>query len=190
MIAVRICKTSLVAATALFLFLVVLNNLLDYGSNYRFVEGVLNMETTFPDNKLMWRAVSSPTVHTAFYIAIILWEAASCVLCAWGTLNLVGALKADGVLFNRAKKVAICGLTLSLLQWYVAFITVGSEWFLIAPGSIPRSLLRTFNFEIWKLKCLGACPEDLYCGNPKCGTEGIQHFACLPSWVSASSFST
>ena len=34
---------------------------------------------------------------------------------------------------------------------------------LIAPGSIPRSLLRTFNFEIWKLKCLGACPEDLYC---------------------------
>ena len=29
-------------------------------------------------------------------------------------------------------------------------------------GSIPRSLLRTFNFEIWKLKCLGACPEDLY----------------------------
>ena len=34
--------------------------------------------------------------------------------------------------------------------------------FLIAPDSIPRSLLRTFNFEIWKLKCLGACPEDLY----------------------------
>ena len=33
---------------------------------------------------------------------------------------------------------------------------------LIAPGSIPRSLFRTFNFEIWKLKCLGACPEDLY----------------------------
>ena len=33
---------------------------------------------------------------------------------------------------------------------------------LIAPGSIPRSLLRAFNFEIWKLKCLGACPEDLY----------------------------
>ena len=37
---------------------------------------------------------------------------------------------------------------------------------LIAPGSIPRSLLRTFNFEIWKLKCLGACPEDLYLKNP------------------------
>ncbi len=131
MIAVRICKTSLVAATTLFLFLVVLNNLLDYGSNYKFVEGVLSMETTFAENKLMWRAVSSPTVHTAFYIAIILWETVSCVLCAWGTLNLVGALKTDGVLFNRAKKVAICGLTLSLLLWYVAFITVGSDWFLM-----------------------------------------------------------
>ena len=39
------------------------------------------------------------------------------------------------------------------------------ECILIAPGSIPRSLLRTFNFEIWKLKCLGACPEDLYSTN-------------------------
>ena len=39
---------------------------------------------------------------------------------------------------------------------------LSSKEHLIAPGSIPRSLLRTFNFEIWKLKCLGACPEDLY----------------------------
>ena len=33
---------------------------------------------------------------------------------------------------------------------------------LIAPGSIPRSLLRTFNFEIWKLKCThkGVAPPD------------------------------
>ena len=41
-------------------------------------------------------------------------------------------------------------------------MTVEYSFGLIAPGSIPRSLLRTFNFEIWKLKCLGACPEDLY----------------------------
>ena len=42
---------------------------------------------------------------------------------------------------------------------------------LIAPGSIPRSLLRTFNFEIWKLKCLGACPEDLYSCARSCRPE-------------------
>ena len=45
-------------------------------------------------------------------------------------------------------------------MWFT-FLTERNH--LIAPGSIPRSLLRTFNFEIWKLKCLGACPEDLYC---------------------------
>ena len=44
-------------------------------------------------------------------------------------------------------------------MWFT-FLTERNH--LIAPGSIPRSLLRTFNFEIWKLKCLGACPEDLY----------------------------
>ena len=48
-----------------------------------------------------------------------------------------------------------------------------ATWYrLIAPGSIPRSLLRTFNFEIWKLKCLGACPEDLYSGFPIGSLEG------------------
>ena len=50
---------------------------------------------------------------------------------------------------------------------------------LIAPGSIPRSLLRTFNFEIWKLKCLGACPEDLYWlrETPPYILSGIRHYS-------------
>ena len=51
-----------------------------------------------------------------------------------------------------------------LLEYGVASICPATGA-LIAPGSIPRSLLRAFNFEIWKLKCLGACPEDLYFRN-------------------------
>ena len=51
---------------------------------------------------------------------------------------------------------------------------------LIAPGSIPRSLLRTFNFEIWKLKCLGACPEDLYSGARTADRDGSESEEDLP----------
>ena len=33
--------------------------------------------------------------------------------------------------FGRAKNLAIVALTLSLLQWSVAFLSVGGEWFLM-----------------------------------------------------------
>jgi predicted small integral membrane protein len=33
--------------------------------------------------------------------------------------------------FNRAKTLAVAGLTVSMLQWFVAFIAVGGEWFLM-----------------------------------------------------------
>jgi predicted small integral membrane protein len=33
--------------------------------------------------------------------------------------------------FNRAKRVSVIALTLSLLMWLVAFLSVGAEWFLM-----------------------------------------------------------
>ncbi len=33
--------------------------------------------------------------------------------------------------FDHAKRISIIGLTLALLMWMVAFLTVGGEWFLM-----------------------------------------------------------
>ena len=38
-----------------------------------------------------------------------------------------------------------------------------AENILILDDDRDFNALLTDNFEIWKLKCLGACPEDLYC---------------------------
>jgi predicted small integral membrane protein len=127
----RLCKIALTASVALFLVLVVLNNLTDYGSNLLFVQNVLGMTDTFPGNKLMWRALTSPAIHHAFYWSIILWEAAAMVLCAAGAWKLWLARSATAREFDAAKSLAITGLTVSLLQWFVAFITVGGEWFVM-----------------------------------------------------------
>jgi predicted small integral membrane protein len=132
----RICKIGLVAAVAFFLSLVVFNNLTDYFSNYHFVEHVLSMDTTFPGNNGMWRAIRSADADTLFYWSIILWEAVTGVLCWWGAINLLRTLKGGAAVFNRAKSIAIAGLTLSLLQWFVAFISVGGEWFLMWQSKI------------------------------------------------------
>jgi predicted small integral membrane protein len=129
MILIRLSKIALVLSVAFFLFLVVLNNLTDYGSNYLFVENVLGMTTVFEGNELLWRAIESPVIHTAFYYSIILWEAAAMGLCVFGAYKLLLNLKGSKREFESAKQIAIAGLVLSMLQWFIAFITVGGEWF-------------------------------------------------------------
>lgn len=127
----RLAKIALVAAVAFSYTLVVFGNLTDYDSNYQFVRHVLMMDTTFPGNHGMWRAIDSPGVHTLFYGSIIAWEGATCVLLWWGVARLLKALRGSAQEFDGAKAIAFAGLTLSMLMWLVAFMTVGGEWFMM-----------------------------------------------------------
>lgn len=132
----RLVKTSLVFAVALFYSLVVFNNLTDYDSNYQFARHVLMMDSTFPGNRGMWRALNSPAWHTAFYLSIIAWEFVTMILCWWGGLRLARALRAAPAEFSRAATLAIVALTSSLLMWLIAFLSIGGEWFLMWQSKI------------------------------------------------------
>ena len=127
----RAAQLLLVAGVALFYTLILLNNTTDYGVNYEFVRHVMMMDSTFPENHAMWRAVNSPSMHTAFYVGIIGWEAATMLLCWWGAVQLARALRGTAVAFEEAKRWAVAGLTLGLLMWLVAFLSIGGEWFLM-----------------------------------------------------------
>jgi predicted small integral membrane protein len=127
----RIAKLSLVFGVALFYTFVVFNNLTDYNSNYQFIRHVLMMDSTFPGNSGMWRAVNSPAIHTAFYVCIIAWETLTMLLCWFGGVLLARALRASAVEFHQAKRPAVAALTLSLVMWLVAFLSIGGEWFLM-----------------------------------------------------------
>ena len=128
---VRLTKTLLLAAMGLYLALVVFNNLTDYGSNLQFVQHVLRMDTTFPGNAAMGRAITAPWVHQAFYVSIIAWEALSAALVLAGAWRLWAHRAATGTQFAHAKALAIAGLGSSMLLWLVAFMSVGGEWFLM-----------------------------------------------------------
>jgi len=127
----RFAKVSLVFAVAIFYSLVVLNNTTDYNSNFQFVRNVLMMDSTLPGNRGMWRAVNSTAWHTAFYVSIITWECVTMLLLWWGGARLLRAARGTSAGFNRARSVAILALTLALLMWLVAFLSVGGEWFLM-----------------------------------------------------------
>lgn len=127
----RIAKILLLAAIALFYTLVVINNTTDFNSNYQFVRHVLMMDSTFPGNNGMWRAMTNPIWHLSFYISIIIWECVTMVLSWWGAIALLRVLRKSADEFNRAKRIPIAALTLSMLMWMVAFLSVGAEWFLM-----------------------------------------------------------
>jgi predicted small integral membrane protein len=127
----RTIKLLLVFGIAVFYSLVVFNNITDYGSNYEFGRHVMMMDSTFPGNRGMWRAINTPLLHTAFYVSIITWEIITTLLCWWGGFRMVRALRGTPAAFQNAKRVSIVALALSLLMWLVAFLDVGGEWFLM-----------------------------------------------------------
>jgi predicted small integral membrane protein len=127
----RTAKLLLLSAIALFYTLVVFNNTTDFDSNYQFVRHVLMMDSTFPGNKGMWRALNAPFWHLSFYFSIIAWETTTMILGWWGAIALLRKLRKPVIEFNAAKRVPIIALTLGMLMWLVAFLSVGAEWFLM-----------------------------------------------------------
>ena len=127
----RLAKTVLVFGVALYTTLIALDNLTDYDSNYQFVRHVLMMDSTFPSNHGMWRAINSPVIHSLFYWMIIVWESLSSVVCWWGGVRLARSFAKGTGEFHRAKGLAVAGLTLNLLIWLVAFLSIGEGWFLM-----------------------------------------------------------
>lgn len=126
----RWLKVLLVAAIALDCSIAVFDNLTDYWSNYYFVQHVLSMDTIFPGNKAMWRAITHPVWHHMAYAIIIVIEFLAAVFCWGGAIRLCKTIQ-DPTRFHKAKKSAIIGLAIGLGLWLVGFMTIGGGWFLM-----------------------------------------------------------
>jgi len=130
MLAIRLVKTGMVASIALFALLTAYNNVVDYGSNYAFVRHTLTMDTTFPDNALKGRAITSPVAWTLAYWGIILTEAVVGVVLAFAAWRL-GRSLCQPASFNVAKQYVVIGVGLGFLLWFTGFMVLGGEWFLM-----------------------------------------------------------
>lgn len=128
---VRYSKIAVVLSLAAFALLVAFNNLVDYGSNFAFVQHVLAMDTTFADNRLMGRAITEPAVwHFAYWFIIAAEGMAGACLLAGG-LAMLKQRRASAARFETAKKWVVIGATLGFLVWFFGFMVVGGEWFLM-----------------------------------------------------------
>ena len=147
MVAIRFAKIALVAAGGLFCLLVGYNNIVDYDSNFMFVQHVLTMDTTFPDNAVRSsRAITDPQLHRIAYWLIIAAELVVGLLCIAGAFRLLMAVNAPAAQFNSTKTTATLGLAAGMLVWFFGFIVVGGEWFQMWQSQIWNGQEAAFRF--------------------------------------------
>lgn len=127
---IRLSKMMLTGVIAALCLLIGYNNIVDYGSNLMFVQHVLSMDTTFPDNAVrIGRAVSDPRLQSDAYLIIIVAELSIGLACLAGTMKMMFSLNAPAATFNKAKNFAVLGLSAGVAFWLMAFLVVGGEWF-------------------------------------------------------------
>jgi len=125
----REIKALTVGALALYPLLVAFGNITDYEANFVFLQHVMSMDTTFPDNPLMYRAVTSPALQRLAYALIIFFEALCGLALAWGAIALWRARRASAAEFAAAKLWTAIGGFLGFLVWFVGFLVIAGEWF-------------------------------------------------------------
>jgi predicted small integral membrane protein len=143
---IRLAKITLSLSLAAFALSVTLNNLVDYGTNFQFVQHVLSMDTTFPGNALMDRAITNHVVWSASYWQIIAAEGITGCLLLLGTIALWRARHADASVFNNSKRLVIIGCTVGFLLWFAGFMVIGGEWFAMWQSKLWNGQDNAFKF--------------------------------------------
>jgi predicted small integral membrane protein len=154
MMAARVAKLLMVASLAAFAFIVTFDNITDYGTNFAFVRHVLSMDTTFPGNSLLYRAITAPLAWHTAYILIIATEGLTCAALVAGAVALLRNLRAGAEQFERAKRFTVIGVTLAFLLWFFGFMVVGGEWFAMWQSKIWNGQESAFRFYITALAVL------------------------------------
>ena len=144
--AMRLSKIVITGGLALWAFLVTLGNVTDYGSNWAFVRHVLAMDTVFPDSNLTWRAITSPAIQTAAYLAIIVTEGLLALAFLTATIRMSLRLRAPKEDFQRAKAGAAVGVLLGFGLFFIGFMAIGAEWFAMWQSSAWNGQDSAFQF--------------------------------------------
>ncbi|MFG1284454.1 DUF2165 family protein [Xanthobacter autotrophicus] len=150
----RLAKAMMTAALAAFCLLVAYDNLVDYETNYAFVRHVLSMDTTFPGNALMHRAIIDERGWRMAYAAIIAGEAVSGLFLALGAVAMLARLAAPAARFERAKRFVYLGGALAFLVWFFGFMVVAGEYFAMWQSKDWNGQAAAFRFSMTVLGVL------------------------------------
>ena len=145
--ALRLSKITFMASVCVWTGLVGINNVMDYGANFQFVQHVLDMDTTFPGNPLLWRSLRWGPLHHAAYLCIIAAELAVGVLAGIAVFRMLAA-RDDLEKFSQAKAIGVMALALGVLLWLAGFEGIGGEYFLMWQSHTWNGQESAFRFAV------------------------------------------
>ena len=122
-------KIFMTGGVAMLCAFIVVGNIEDPGSNLVFVQHVLSMDTIMPVSAMASHALPIPVLWPIVFWLIVLGEAATTVLFALATVELVRARNRKARDFRAAKRFVYLGAGCGFLVWFLAFLAVGGEWF-------------------------------------------------------------
>lgn len=143
----RISKACVAFGLALFAFVVAFNNITDFDTNFAFVNHVLRMDTTAPDNPMMYRAVTNELLLRAVFLCIIATELAVGLSFLTGGMSLWRAQYATPAAFAQARRWIYVGAMLAFLLWYVGFLVIAGEWFLMRQSKSWNTMESAFRIH-------------------------------------------
>jgi predicted small integral membrane protein len=143
----RRSKIVFMASVFVWVGLVGINNVTDYGANFQFVEHVLDMDTTFPGNPLLWRSIHWGLLHHALYLSIIAVELMAGVFSGTAVFRMIAA-RDDPEKFSRAKAIGVIALALGVLLWLAGFEGIGGEYFLMWQSHTWNGQESAFRFAV------------------------------------------
>ena len=154
MVLIRLAKVAMIGSLAAYAFIVAYDNVVDYQSNYEFVRHVLSMDTTFPGNTLMHRAITNESIWSLAYALIIAMEGLTAFLLMVGALVLLSRLRAPAEVFNRSKVWAVAGLTVGFGLWFFGFMVIAGEYFAMWQSKDWNAQQSSFRFYLTVLATL------------------------------------
>ena len=145
--ALRRSKIAFMASVCVWTGLAGINNVMDYRANFQFVQHVLEMDTTFRGNPLLWRSLRWGPLHHAAYLGIIAVELLVALLSAMAVFRMLAA-RDDAEKFSRAKAVGVMALALGVLLWRAGFEAIGGEYFLMWQSDSWNGQESAFRFAV------------------------------------------
>lgn len=127
----RQIRIAISLAFTVYMVLVCFNNFTDYGSNFIFVSKVAGMEDVFSREHTGWRAIQNSQIHHIMYITIILAELAIAAMLLMGSIRMISHYRSSAEMFQSSKKLTITALASAMLVFFIFFITIAGEWFLM-----------------------------------------------------------
>lgn len=150
----RLSKVVMLLGLAAFAIVVTFTNITDYDANFQFVRHVMSMDTTFPENAAMYRAITVPAMWHAGYLLIITGEALTGIVLLAAGVRLFTGRHRQAAEFQKMKDLALIGSTIGFLVWFLGFMVIGGEWFLMWQSQVWNGQQPAFRFYMTILAVL------------------------------------